>query len=59
MEANPNKTFKQLKQKQKAKISDWLYKEDIKNISLDGKRVLIVVGENRGIDDAPIVSFAK
>lgn len=27
MEANPNKTFKQLKQKQKAKISDWLYKE--------------------------------
>ena len=27
MEANPNKTYKQLKQKQKAKISDWIYKE--------------------------------
>ena len=27
MEAKPNKTFKELKQKQKAKISDWLYKE--------------------------------
>lgn len=27
MEANPNKTYKSMKQKQKARISNWLYRE--------------------------------
>ena len=40
MEANPNQTYKQLKQKQKFRISEWLYKE-----------MFLYYRENKGFPD--------
>ena len=34
-------------------------KKDMSSVHLDDKKVLIVVGENRGYDDAAIINFAK
>lgn len=34
-------------------------KEDVKGISLKSKKILIVVGENRGFDDKELIAFAN
>lgn len=41
------------------KIIKRYYQEDIKDIDFKDKRILIVVGENLGYDDASIIRFAK
>lgn len=41
------------------KIIKRYYKEDVANVNLADKRILIVVGENRGINDSTIIQFAK
>lgn len=41
------------------KIIKRYFKEDVANVNLADKRILIVVGENRGINDSTIIQFAK
>lgn len=41
------------------KVISRYQKEDISQMNIDGKKLLIVVGENRGIDDTSIVKFAS
>lgn len=41
------------------KIIKRYYKEDVPSVNLEDKRILIVVGENRGINDSTIIQFAK
>ena len=41
------------------KIIKRYYKEDVANVNLADKSILIVVGENRGINDSTIIQFAK
>lgn len=41
------------------KIIKRYYEEDVANVNLADKRILIVVGENRGINDSTIIQFAK
>lgn len=41
------------------KIIKRYYKEDVASMNLADKRILIVVGENRGINDNAIIQFAK
>lgn len=41
------------------KIIKRYYKEDVADVKLVDKRILIVVGENRGINDRTIIQFSK
>ena len=41
------------------KIINRYYKEDVADVNIADKRILIVVGENRGINDRTIIQFAK